>query len=45
MVRDVLLDVGIGEVRLAVLENSELVEFYMEKHESEGYAATSTGAG
>lgn len=38
MVRDVLLDVGIGEVRLAVLENSELVEFYMEKHESEGYA-------
>ena len=35
MVKDVLLDVGIGEIRLAILENSELAEFYVEKHEGE----------
>lgn len=35
MVSDVLLDVGIGEIRLALLENGELAEFYIERDEEE----------
>lgn len=35
MVKDILLDVGIGEVRLAVLENGELSEVYVERREGE----------
>ena len=33
MVKDVLIDVGLGEIRLAVLENGELAEIYIEKNE------------
>lgn len=33
MVSDVLVDVGMGETRLAVLENGELAEFYIERNE------------
>lgn len=36
MVNDVLLDVGIGEIRLALLENGELAEFHVERHEEGG---------
>lgn len=35
MVRDVLVDVAPGEVRLAVLENGEAAEVYIEKRETE----------
>ncbi len=33
MVKDVLVDVGMGEIRLAILENGEPVEIYIEKNE------------
>jgi ribonuclease G len=33
MVKDILVDVGIGEIRLAILENGEPVEIYIEKNE------------
>ncbi|MCX7771787.1 MAG: Rne/Rng family ribonuclease [Clostridia bacterium] len=33
MVKDVLVDVGVGEIRLALLENGELSEVYIESHE------------
>lgn len=33
MVKDVLVDVGLGEIRLAILENGEAAEIYIEKRE------------
>lgn len=33
MVKDVLVDVGIGEIRLAILENGEPAEIYIEKND------------
>lgn len=33
MVKDVLIDVGLGEIRLAILENGEVSEIYIEKNE------------
>ena len=35
MTKEVLMDAGMGEVRLAVLEDGELAEFYIEKREDE----------
>lgn len=35
MTKDVLMDAGMGEIRLAVLEDGQLVEFYVEKREKE----------
>lgn len=35
MTKDVLMDAGMGEIRLAVMEDGELVEFYMEEREKE----------
>ena len=35
MTKDVLMDAGLGEIRLAVLQNGELAEFYIEKGDDE----------
>lgn len=34
MERDILLDIGVGEIRLAVLEDGILSEMYVERHEN-----------
>jgi len=35
MTKDVLMDASMGQIRLAVMEDGELVEFYVEEREKE----------